>query len=62
MKPDHLCLLKYTVQTGRQSKIQEVPTEIQYQNFHEEITTDYGLLLKSTGMIIPASYRQDLLK
>ena len=59
---DELILLKHTITNGWSNSIKEVPPEIQaYWNFHEELTIEDGLVLKSTQIVIPKNKQKQIL-
>ena len=50
---DELALLKHTITSGWPSTIREVPSEIQpHWTFREELTVEYGLVLKGTSIVV----------
>ena len=60
---DKLTILKHIIQQGWLKTINGVPSEIQpYWTFCEELTTEDGLVLKGTRIIIPNNKREDILK
>ena len=55
--------MKYIIQQGWPKTIKAVPHEIQkYWTFHEELTIEDGLILKSTRIVIPDEEREEILK
>ena len=60
---DELVLLKQTITQGWSSTIKEVPNVIQpYRTFHEEVTVEYGLVLKGTRTVILSKKHEAVLK
>ena len=60
---DTLAILKYTIQKGWSSSIKELPSEIQaFWTFQEELTTEDGLILKGTGIVVPSMKQAEILK
>ena len=51
---DELALLKHTIMTGWPHTIKDVPPVLHpYWTFHEELTTEDGLILKGTRIVVP---------
>ena len=60
---EELALLKHIVQTGWPHDIHDLPKEIQpYWTFHEGMTTEDGLLLKGTCIIIPQTLHKEMIQ
>ena len=60
---DELSLLKHTIMQGWPSPIKQVPPVLQpYWMFREELTIEYGLILKGTRIVIPAKKHEAILK
>ena len=60
---DELALLKPTITQGLPSTIKEVPSVLQsYLTFREELTIEYGIILKGTGIVIAARKCEAVLK
>ena len=60
---EELAPLKHIVQTGWSQDICDLPKEIQlYLTFHEEMTIDYGLLLKGTCIMIPHTLHKEMIQ
>ena len=60
---DEFVLLKLTITQGWPNTIKEVPNVIQpYWTFHEELTVQYGLVLKGTRIMIPNKKHEAVLK
>ena len=56
-------LLKHTITQGWPSNIKGVPSVIQlYWTFREELTIEYGIILKGTRIVIPAKKWEAVLK
>ena len=52
---DTVAILKYTIQQGWPNSIKDLPSEIQpFWTFREELTTEDGLILKGTRIVIPS--------
>ena len=52
---DELALLKHTITEGWPSTIKEVSSVLQsYWIFRDELTIEYGIILKGTQIVIPA--------
>ena len=59
---DKLALLKHTIMHGWLSTIREVPSEIQpYWTFREELTIEYGIVLKGTQIVVSHKKHQSTL-
>ena len=59
---DRLALLKHTIMQGWSSSIKQVPQVLQpYWTFREELTVEYGLILKGTRIVIPAKKHEAIL-
>ena len=59
---EELALLKHIVQTRWLHDICELPKEVQpYWTFHEEMTIEYGLLLKGTCIIVPQTLHKAMI-
>ena len=60
---EELALLKHIVQTGWPQEICDLLKEIQPQwTFHEEMTTEDGLLLKGTHIIAPQTLHKEMIQ
>ena len=60
---DTLAIPKYTIKKGWPSSIKELPSEIQASwTFQEELTTEDGLILKGTTIVIPSMKQVEILK
>ena len=60
---DNLTILKHIIQHRWPRTVKEVPQEIQkYWTFCEELTIEYGLILKGMQIVIPEKMREDILK
>ena len=60
---DELVLLKHTITQGWPSTIKEVLSVLQsYQTFREELIIEDEIILKDTGIVIPAKKQESVLK
>ena len=60
---DTLAILKYTINQGWPSSIEEVLSEIQpFWTFREELTIEDGLILKGPRIVIPSKDQDAILK
>ena len=60
---DELVLLKHTITQGWTCNIKDISSAIQsYWTFREELTTEDGIILKGTRIVIPAKKQEAVLK